>query len=446
MIRNKPGAEETQLEGTLVGRGLVWPVLEAFDVPSRQNALSLHGRALLSGPNRQHIDLEQIKIQGQQLDLEAQGSRTSQQRWTGRVHARKLGPNRFSVEVRHDPHRPPHGAGLFPGLSFDVSGESLYLESALGYLRQEQTPDAQPDAPEDTDDTDDNAETDRRISAYTQPPFCIEGQFFLETLVGASNLVLNQNSGTMLLCDSDWKEIRFRGEIGGKSPMIVAYDAVNPYDRSFSAEGSNVGFLLFVLGFGSDLGAGQFVVDMASSSPLELLRGEASVEDLQVLNPNLALRISAFLSIDETLASFEDTLTIRTLKTDMRWSPEKLYLDYLDAEFQNNKMLAQGEIDIQNQTVAVSGVFTTVRSFHTFFERIYALDRLIIGPEGSLLLGTPFRATGPLSQPNFEVDYLDSFLPGILKYLRGTETVAPTPDAESSSQSSSPASSRANPE
>ncbi len=82
---------------------------------------------------------------------------------------------------------------------------------------------------------------------------------------------------------------------------------------------------------------------------------------------------------------------------------------------------AKGEIDIRNDTFeiegAISPAYAITRTIDAFplFDQLPLLRQMITGTGEEGIFATNYRAFGPLEDPEFTINTLSTFAPGILR-------------------------------
>lgn len=186
----------------------------------------------------------------------------------------------------------------------------------------------------------------------------------------------------------------------------------------YALNSDNAGRTLRALGF-DKLRAGSLVaVGSAPASAPAAITARAVVRDARIVDiPRLQSLIAAPGSSTDTMDGPEAGIPVELAEVDARFSGEALVLDSLRARGPAVGLTMQGEIGLAADRAALTGTFVPAYALNRLFGQIPIIGDLLISREGEGLIGFTYRVTGPLGDPEVEVNPLSGLAPGFLRRL-----------------------------
>lgn len=186
----------------------------------------------------------------------------------------------------------------------------------------------------------------------------------------------------------------------------------------YALNSDNAGLTFRAFGF-DKLRAGSLVaVGSAPASAPTAITARAVVRDAQIVDiPRLQSLIAAPGTATGPAEELEAGIPVEVAEVDARLSGEALVLDSLRARGPAVGLTMQGEIGLAVDRAALTGTFVPAYALNRLFGQIPIIGDLLISREGEGLIGFTYRVTGPLGDPEVEVNPLSGLAPGFLRRL-----------------------------
>ncbi len=214
-----------------------------------------------------------------------------------------------------------------------------------------------------------------------------------------------------------WRRLGSRVELEGSEPHEALY-LHGAEGKSFRARSPDLGLLLSGLDIDSRLRGGRLEIDGASPQPEQPLAGHFALHDFQLAETPLVavlLNSLALITLRELLSS--EGLHWDLLDGDFRYSPDGR-LELLDAQAQGSSLVITAEGSLQGRAIDLEGMAIPLSRINRLGGRVPVLGRLLVGSDGSLL-AAHYRATGPIEDPEVQVDPWKTIVPSLLRDLIG---------------------------
>jgi hypothetical protein len=93
-------------------------------------------------------------------------------------------------------------------------------------------------------------------------------------------------------------------------------------------------------------------------------------------------------------------------------------------------LTADGTIDQTNDTMVLTGTLVPAYAINSVLGNIPLLGQLLVGRKGEGVFGVTYRMSGPISEPNIEINPLSALTPGFLRRIFEFGDKPPAPGAE----------------
>jgi len=247
----------------------------------------------------------------------------------------------------------------------------------------------------------------------------------------------------------DIRHLHIDGVVGDAKPLHIEIQPEAANRRSVRVTSSDAGAVFRAFDLYDNLVGGQLLVDAAydDANPRQPLKGTATVTDYQLVKaPALArlLTVAALTGIVDLLAG--DGISFSILDAPFTLTDGVLVLHDAHASGAALGITAKGQIDLDNNVMALEGTVVPAYALNSAFGKIPVIGGLFAAEKGGGVIAMNYSMKGPAQDPSVMVNPLSALTPGFLRKLfnifddgSGTEVRPGTEKPAASSEPAPPA-------
>jgi hypothetical protein len=215
--------------------------------------------------------------------------------------------------------------------------------------------------------------------------------------------------------DLEWAEAR---ATAGKDSSITAQYGPSGDEYVTRVTVSDLGQLLESLRASSVVEGGAVEVTAGRKSRDDPLAGRIELRKLEILRaPTLArlLRAASLTGLLDTLTS--KGLTVNLVASDFTYQHRRLELNEGHTRGSSLGMTFEGSIDLAEKTADLNGVVTPFYELQSVVRHIPLVGPMITGGKHEGLVATLYTMTGPIAEPDIDVNAASALTPGFTRQL-----------------------------
>jgi hypothetical protein len=288
------------------------------------------------------------------------------------------------------------------GLGIDVNGPSFDARELIG------------GAPSGTE----KKPIDRKAPREETVPLTVSakiGQVWLTDDGAAKAMTLS-----MVRDPRDIRQLHVDGLVGEAKPMHMEIQPAPANRRNVRVTSTDAGAVFRAFSLYDNLIGGQLLVEAFydDANPRQPLKGVATVTDYQVVKaPALArlLTVAALTGIVDLLAG--DGISFSTLDAPFTLTDGVLMLNDARASGTALGITAKGQIDLDNDVMALEGTVVPAYVLNSAFGRLPVIGGLFAAEKGGGVFAMNYSMKGPSQDPSVMVNPLSALTPGFLRKL-----------------------------
>ena len=232
-----------------------------------------------------------------------------------------------------------------------------------------------------------------------------------------------------------WREVSIAGAAPARFARSGSASAgsARPFDleygpgadggpRRLNVQAANSGAMLRALGIYDSIEGGtmQITATARGPQPTSPLDAEVRITDFRLVDaPTMAriLTLGSFTGIRDVMQG--DGINFDSLTGSMVFDRGRLTTKLLHAYGPALGITVQGAVELDSETIDLSGVVVPAASTNRVLGNIPVLGGLLTGGEGEGLFAVSYDITGSLQQPEVSVNPLSALAPGFLRGLFG---------------------------
>ncbi|WP_119418983.1 YhdP family protein [Desertibaculum subflavum] len=254
--------------------------------------------------------------------------------------------------------------------------------------------------------------------ASPEPPTQV--RFALDRVVLSDDVAIVGVQGHAEQRDDRLSQLVATGTVGDKGALEVNMVPVER-GRRLTITSADAGAVVKGLGITKDVVGGTLSLhaDLADDGAEDSrTRGTLRIEEFRLLRaPAIArvLSIAAVTGIGEMLSG-EGVHFVRA-NIPFAMQDSKIRLDGARAWGPSMGLTAEGTIDRSNDTLLLTGTLVPAYAINAVLGNIPLLGQLLVGRKGEGVFGVTYRMSGPVGDPNVEINPLSALTPGFLRRI-----------------------------
>ncbi len=305
----------------------------------------------------------------------------------------------------------PDGNG---GWRVRVGGGVLDLEPFLARSEDRQAPTPE-EAPGATD---------------AGPPLALSAPRLDRLRLGEDRYVRDVSLQAERAAEGTWRVLRLDATVPGRfsrrndtdSPLSVNYAPQADGRQAIRVEAPDAGAALRALDLYDDLVGGRLVIDGVARAPApdSPLDAEVDLRDFRVHDaPILAriLTVAVLTGIADVMRG--QGLGFQSLTGEVTYHAGVLETELLHAYGTSLGITAKGKVDLPDDRIDLRGTIVPAALVNRVLGAIPLLGNILTGGEGEGLIAVTYTVTGPLDDPEVDVNPLSALAPGFLRRLFG---------------------------
>jgi hypothetical protein len=237
----------------------------------------------------------------------------------------------------------------------------------------------------------------------------------------------------------DWRQVHIEGQVGHDQPLKVDIQPAANNRRSVKITGGDAGAVFHSFDIYDNVVGGQLTVEGTydDSLPRQPLSGTLLVADFQLVKaPILArlLTVAALTGIVDVLQG--SGIPFSSLEAPFTLADGVLELRDARASGTSLGLTAKGQVDLDNQILAIEGTIVPIYTINAALGKIPVLGSLFSDEKGGGVFAMNYSLNGPSKDPSVVVNPLSALTPGMLRRLfdifgNGHETEVRPPEKSS---------------
>jgi hypothetical protein len=218
----------------------------------------------------------------------------------------------------------------------------------------------------------------------------------------------------------DWHTVAIDATVGGNKPLKIEIQPSAKDRRTLKVTSGDAGAVFRSLGIFDNVVGGELTVDGTydDADPRQRLTGLATVSDYNVVKAPALARLLTVAA----LTGIADLLTGQGIYFTNLEAPFTLtdgVLDLHDARASGTSLgiTAKGQMDLDNDTVALEGTVVPFYLFNSALGRLPVLGNVLTGEKGGGVFAINYSMKGPSADPSVTVNPLSALTPGVLRRL-----------------------------
>ncbi|WP_309418884.1 AsmA-like C-terminal domain-containing protein [Telmatospirillum sp.] len=306
------------------------------------------------------------------------------------------------------------------GLGIDFSGNSFDAREIVSGTPSDHSTDKAPAQPPKT-----QRDETRHVDLT---PLAI-GAKFAQVWVSDEGAVHNLTA-TMIRDHRDWRQIRVDGTVSSGKPLHVEIQPAAANHRSVKVTSSDAGAVFKDFDIYENVVGGQLLLDGSydDANPRQPLSGQITVSDFQMVRAPALARLLTVASLTGIVDLLQGTgIPFASLEAPFTLTDGVLALNEVRASGTSLGITAKGEVDLDNDVMALEGTVVPIYALNSALGKIPVLGSLFAGEKGGGVFAMNYSMNGPTKDPSVTVNPLSAFTPGMLRRLfdifdNGSET------------------------
>ncbi len=241
----------------------------------------------------------------------------------------------------------------------------------------------------------------------------------LGTVRAAPNAVIAGVKGRLVRDKNDWQDVDVKGTVGKGKSLAMSIKRVNG-TRKLLITSDDAGDALKAFDVTDNMVSGKLHIDGSydDGKPGRPLTAHMAVDDFQMVKTPFLAKLLSVASLTGIL----DALTGQGISFNRADVPfvktgDDLVLKQARAHGAAIGFTADGRIDLDKDTMDLTGTVVPAYSLNSVFADIPILGALLVPEKGSGLFAATYSMKGPIENPDVSVNPLATLTPGFLRGL-----------------------------
>lgn len=212
-------------------------------------------------------------------------------------------------------------------------------------------------------------------------------------------------------------------ESGGKISAIYYPQDKNKIAgvRNFNIKSDNAGEVVKAMGISDNINGGNMSVSgKVGEDKINEANGEILINDFKLTKAPILTKLLSLASFTGILNLLSNSgIPMKKLKGDFKMKNDYISVTNLKAYGDSLGFTTQGNINLDNAEVDLSGAVTPSYSVNTMFSKVPLIGELFRGKEGEGLIATNYSVKGKYPDVDVSVNPLSALTPGFLRNIWG---------------------------
>lgn len=240
-----------------------------------------------------------------------------------------------------------------------------------------------------------------------------------EARVGPGPPIYDVN-GTMSRATGDWRNMTIRGTVGKARKPVLVVITPGKTTRTLNITSNDAGATLKTFAITDDMVGGRLTIsgkydDTKPGAPLNAM---FRVKKFQMVRAPLMAKVLGVLSLTGMLDALSGKgIAFEELQAPFTKTGDDLRIKDAKAYGAALGFTASGWVDLEKDTLDVSGTVVPAYTLNSVFGHIPLLGPLLTGEKGSGVFAATYRMQGKLDDPQVSTNPLATLAPGFLRGL-----------------------------